>query len=332
VPHSDADYERWIVDEVPAAAALGDDRITPDSPLFIAGLSMGGFGALRLGAKYPDRFRGISAHSAVTTLGRLDEVIEERLDALPGSGQPTAPRCTGWRPTPRGCRRCASTAAPTITCCPATARLHAALDARGIEHQYEEFAGGHDWPYWRLHLADTLRFLDRVASSAADADGVVRTARPRALRSVPVADALEGLAFFPVARGCALRRSIVAPAGQEDDTPGTDEDDDDQHRQRHDSSLNFHASECQTPRPDARAPGSRPRRSPACGRRSWASASRRAHRRPDGPAHHGGRAVPGRAGRRTLAGRRATRPLHALRAWTTSWSSSSTRCSSGATA
>ena len=56
VPHSDADYERWIVDEVPAAAALGDDRVTPDSPLFIAGLSMGGFGALRLGAKYPIGF------------------------------------------------------------------------------------------------------------------------------------------------------------------------------------------------------------------------------------------------------------------------------------
>ena len=87
VPHTDADYERWIVDEVPAAAGLADDRITADSPLFIAGLSMGGFGALRLGAKYPDRFRGISAHSAVTTLGRLDEVIEERLDALPGFGQ-----------------------------------------------------------------------------------------------------------------------------------------------------------------------------------------------------------------------------------------------------
>ena len=44
--------------------------------------------------------------------------------------------------------------------------LHAALDARGIEHQYEEFAGGHDWPYWRLHLADTLRFLDGAATRA----------------------------------------------------------------------------------------------------------------------------------------------------------------------
>src|SRR5204862_5275394 len=28
VAHADADYERWIVDEVPAAAALADDHVT----------------------------------------------------------------------------------------------------------------------------------------------------------------------------------------------------------------------------------------------------------------------------------------------------------------
>ena len=74
VPHPDADYERWIVEEVPAIAALADDRVDPDAPVFVGGLSMGGFGALRLGAKYPDRFRGISAHSAVTTVARLADV------------------------------------------------------------------------------------------------------------------------------------------------------------------------------------------------------------------------------------------------------------------
>ena len=34
--HADADYERWIVDEVPAAAALLDARVTGSSPLTIA--------------------------------------------------------------------------------------------------------------------------------------------------------------------------------------------------------------------------------------------------------------------------------------------------------
>lgn len=166
VPHADADYERWIVEEVPAAAALLDDRVTDSSPLTIAGLSMGGFGALRLGAKYPDRFRGISAHSPVTTLGRLAETTGDRLDALPGFGRPdgtalhwlevNAPRLPPLR----------FDCGTNDLLLPGNRALHAALDARGIDHQYEEFAGGHDWLYWRLHLADSLRFLDGAATQA----------------------------------------------------------------------------------------------------------------------------------------------------------------------
>ena len=163
VPHADADYERWIVDEVPAAAALVDDRVSASSPLTIAGLSMGGFGALRLGAKYPDRFRGISAHSAVTTLGRLAEVTGDHLEGLPGFGQPDG-TALHWLEVN------AARLPPLRFDCgtddgllPGNRGLHAALEARGIDHQYEEFAGGHDWLYWRLHLADTLRFLDSAA-------------------------------------------------------------------------------------------------------------------------------------------------------------------------
>jgi enterochelin esterase-like enzyme len=166
VAHTDADYERWIVEEVPAVAALADDRVTAAAPLTIAGLSMGGFGALRLGAKYPDRFRGISAHSSVTTLGRLGEATGDRLDVLPGFGQPDG-TALHWL------ERNAARLPPLRFDCgtddhllPANRALHAALDARGIEHQYEEFAGGHDWPYWRLHFADTLRFLDGAATRA----------------------------------------------------------------------------------------------------------------------------------------------------------------------
>ena len=166
VPHGDADYERWIVEEVHAAAALADDRVKAGSPVFIAGLSMGGFGALRLGAKYPTRFGGISAHSAVTTLGRLGETVSEPLDALPGFGQPDG-TALHWLEVNAGrlppVRFDCGNDDPLL---PSNRGLHAALEARGIEHQYEEFAGGHDWPYWRLHLADSLRFLDAAATRA----------------------------------------------------------------------------------------------------------------------------------------------------------------------
>ncbi|HLK92613.1 MAG TPA: alpha/beta fold hydrolase [Polyangia bacterium] len=166
VPHADADYERWIVEEVPAAAALADDRIAESSPLTIAGLSMGGFGALRLGAKYPDRFRGISAHSAVTTLGRLAEASGDHLETLPGFGQPDGTALHWLEVNAERLPPLRFDCGTDDHLLPGNRALHAALDARGIEHQYEEFAGAHDWLYWRLHLADSLRFLDGAATHA----------------------------------------------------------------------------------------------------------------------------------------------------------------------
>jgi putative tributyrin esterase len=164
IAHADADYERWIVDEVPAAAALADGRITDRSPLFIAGHSMGGFGALRLGAKYAARFAGISAHSSVTTIARLGETLEDGLGLLPAFGAPDG-TALHWLESHR-------THLPPLRFDCGTSdgllagnrALHAALDARGVEHVYEEFPGGHDWPYWKLHVADSLRFFAGLLS------------------------------------------------------------------------------------------------------------------------------------------------------------------------
>ncbi|MDB6118450.1 MAG: esterase, partial [Verrucomicrobiaceae bacterium] len=39
--------------------------------------------------------------------------------------------------------------------------LHQQLAEAGIIHEYEEFGGTHDWPYWNEHLADSLRFFAR---------------------------------------------------------------------------------------------------------------------------------------------------------------------------
>jgi enterochelin esterase-like enzyme len=41
----------------------------------------------------------------------------------------------------------------------ANRELHAVLEKEGVEHIYEEFAGGHEWPYWERHLVDSLRFF-----------------------------------------------------------------------------------------------------------------------------------------------------------------------------
>src|SRR5436190_18758482 len=48
---SGEDYERWIMEDVPEAVRLATGGRTSEGPLFLSGLSMGGYGALRLGAK-----------------------------------------------------------------------------------------------------------------------------------------------------------------------------------------------------------------------------------------------------------------------------------------
>jgi len=40
-------------------------------------------------------------------------------------------------------------------------RFHESLLEDGVEHTYEEFPGGHEWPYWELHVEKTLLFCER---------------------------------------------------------------------------------------------------------------------------------------------------------------------------
>src|ERR1700749_3557131 len=74
VPHAHADYERWIIDDIPACLRELFPQLQRKK-LFLAGLSMGGFGALRIGMKYSERVAGISAHSSVTDVGLLPKFI-----------------------------------------------------------------------------------------------------------------------------------------------------------------------------------------------------------------------------------------------------------------
>ncbi|MCL4488947.1 MAG: alpha/beta hydrolase-fold protein [Chloroflexi bacterium] len=36
--------------------------------------------------------------------------------------------------------------------------LHDILTARGIDHVWQEYPGGHDWTYWHEHAVDYIRF------------------------------------------------------------------------------------------------------------------------------------------------------------------------------
>ena len=157
-PHAE-DAERWIIDEVPALANLAAPALIAQPKIAIAGLSMGGYGALRLGAKYADRFTSISAHSAITDIsdlqGFVDEPIDDYLQAATREELSTLYWLRKHRDRLPKLRFDCGVEDNLIG---SNRALHAALENDGISHVYEEFAGGHVWTYWQQYVERTLRF------------------------------------------------------------------------------------------------------------------------------------------------------------------------------
>lgn len=161
VVHRELNAESWIIDDVPACVQTVCPEIQAERA-FLAGQSMGGFGALRLGAKYASRIAGISAHSPVTSLEDLVKHVQQPLREYQTAGKRDTDLLYWMR------RHRAQLPPIRIDCGTEDAllernrALHAALLKDRIPHTYEEHSGGHDWPYWQQHVRSTLRFVSRL--------------------------------------------------------------------------------------------------------------------------------------------------------------------------
>lgn len=164
--HKRFDAESWIIEDVPTGIRELVPHIHPGK-VFLAGLSMGGYGALRIGAKHASRVAGISAHSPVTGLADLSQHVQDPIEKDMALGKRDAD-ILHWM------RRNRSSLPPIRFDCGtedallvSNRALHAAMVHARILHDYEEHPGGHDWAYWQQQVRATLRFVSRLASEAA---------------------------------------------------------------------------------------------------------------------------------------------------------------------
>jgi putative tributyrin esterase len=163
VPHPCANYEKWIVDDVPRCLREQFPQLNPEK-FFISGLSMGGYGAMRLGMKYSSRVEGISAHSSITHVAQLSQFIPYPAAAFQYAGEPETDllhwaRINGGHLPPL--RFDCGTDDPLLE---ANRELHRALLRMNVSHEYQEYPSGHDWAYWTEHVRQTLAFCKAVLS------------------------------------------------------------------------------------------------------------------------------------------------------------------------
>jgi len=145
----------------------------------IAGLSMGGYGALSYAARHPGVFAAVASFSGALEVGSQDALGSRaenparwrahlpiaqasRLRSLKlveirtGDGRPGPLDPAG---TPRDCGGCRL----ERFLLPSNVRLHERLRGLGIRHVWDDYgAGTHAWPYWRRDLRRTLPDLVRA--------------------------------------------------------------------------------------------------------------------------------------------------------------------------
>ena len=140
-------YEDLLIDDL--RANVGTTFRCAEGLWGIGGLSMGGFGAIRLGMKYPDRFASIWSHSG--SLAGMSG-LEEFADGTDLSVVDVARTLAGRADRPVISFDCGT----EDHLLEANRTVHARLDELGIVHQYYEHRGGHEWDYWDRHVGEAL--------------------------------------------------------------------------------------------------------------------------------------------------------------------------------
>ncbi len=158
-------YFRYISEELPEICHKFFRTTLDASRTFVAGLSMGGYGALRCGLTYPDRFAAIGCSSSVTDLDKFRNdnpcgMSESEKTSLFGHDGPTDDEDLF------ALAASADHLPPIYQVCGESDFLlennrafHEHLTKLGIDHIYEEWAGAHEWRFWNTAIEKFLRYF-----------------------------------------------------------------------------------------------------------------------------------------------------------------------------
>ena len=167
-----APYFTFITQELPAVCRgyfRGMSAKREDT--FIAGLSMGGYGAIKAALSFPEQYSGCAALSGALDIASLTRIIDlAEWRGIFGFDLESAAELKDTKhdifrlarnnhkeglPFPKLYFWCGQQD-KLIHC---NRDFHELMNELGVVHSFEESEGNHSWKWWDLHIQDALRYL-----------------------------------------------------------------------------------------------------------------------------------------------------------------------------
>jgi len=159
-------YATYMAEELTGFVERHFPAIATRAGRCVGGLSMGGYGALRLALGYPERYVSATSHSGALAFGH-EPVGESDFRAAEfrriAGAQPAGSRHDLFA-LADAVRARGPAPALRIDCgtedhlVRANRQFIGHLQALGLPHEYAEYPGGHSWDYWDLHVQEALAF------------------------------------------------------------------------------------------------------------------------------------------------------------------------------
>ena len=167
-----AKFEDYIAADLPADVVQKYRTVNSRYGRAIAGLSMGGYGALKLGLKRPAQFAVVGAFSGAFGVTQPSEGYDRMMVSVkaPALGSIFGPPDSDTRKQ-NDVRALAAGMKPAgapyvyIDCGTSDSLILenrdvvAALHKSGVAYEYHEIAGGHSWDYWDRRIREFLPVL-----------------------------------------------------------------------------------------------------------------------------------------------------------------------------
>jgi S-formylglutathione hydrolase FrmB len=127
----------------------------------VGGLSMGGYGAMKLALKYPRIFGSVAAHSGSYARGRVEETGERKRELERIFGEAPAGSENDLFALAKKLKK---SEAPAIrfdcgkddSLIDSNRALRTHFKKIGLKHTYAEYPGVHEWDYWDAHFPKAL--------------------------------------------------------------------------------------------------------------------------------------------------------------------------------